>query len=243
MYNTVLQPHRHTHTGGHSCEVHPHMQAQYAQSPLQTCATQSPPQSYAAQAQAQAQAMAHHYATPSVAQSFAIPSMAHHYATPPTAQIYGAESPGQPYANTCVDPALTSKIAQAIDGEYTAICCYAQLIAQAPTDEERRQINEIRNDEIRHYQVFSQIYSSMTERCHQAQMNGQCPPRYTDGILAAFQDEQKTVDFYLELADSAQDPYTKEQFKRAAADEQNHAVWFLSLIMKNCFTPMPCCNT
>jgi rubrerythrin len=35
------------------------------------------------------------------------------------------------------------------------------------------------------------------------------------------------LDLYLDLAEKAPDPLMKKQIKRAAADEQNHAVWFL----------------
>ena len=47
----------------------------------------------------------------------------------------------------------------------------------------------------------------------------------------AFKDEQETVDFYLDLADQTQDQSIKKVFQRAAADEQNHAVWFLYLLI------------
>ncbi|GAA3314104.1 hypothetical protein GCM10020331_005840 [Ectobacillus funiculus] len=44
---------------------------------------------------------------------------------------------------------------------------------------------------------------------------------------------KKTVDFfYLDIADKAQDSYIKKQFRRAATDEQNHAVWFLYFYTK-----------
>ena len=54
-----------------------------------------------------------------------------------------------------------------------------------------------------------------------------------DGLEFALQDEQTTVDFYMEVADGASDPTIKEVFRRAAADEQNHAVWFLYYFTKN----------
>ncbi|WP_339149434.1 MULTISPECIES: hypothetical protein [unclassified Sutcliffiella] len=40
-------------------------------------------------------------------------------------------------------------------------------------------------------------------------------------------DEQETVGFYLDISDSTQNPYIRRVCKRAAADVQNHAVWFL----------------
>lgn len=122
---------------------------------------------------------------------------------------------------------LVQNVAKAIDGEYSATVCYEQLIRQAPTSEERRKIREIRADEERHLQIFSEIYRSLTGRQHRPQMTEACPPTYREGLRAAFKDEQKTVDFYLDIADQAPTAFIRRQFRRAAADEQHHAVWFL----------------
>ena len=101
----------------------------------------------------------------------------------------------------------------------------------APTDEIRETINEIRQDEIRHYQGFLQMYASLTGLQLTPKISEECPDSYEKGLEFAFKDEQKTVDFYLQMADEATDANIKEQFKRAAADEQNHAVWFLFFMM------------
>lgn len=122
---------------------------------------------------------------------------------------------------------LKQDILKAINGEYSAIACYARLAEVAPTKEERDQILEIRKDEINHYQVFTQIFISITGTQPNPYITESCPQSYVEGLHFAFRDEQETVDFYLEIADKSQDPCIKERFKRAAADEQNHAVWFL----------------
>lgn len=122
---------------------------------------------------------------------------------------------------------LIHDIAKAINGEYSAIACYEHLARIAPTEEERKQILEIRQDEMRHFHVFSQIYTTLTGRQPSPQISEGCPSEYRAGIRFAFKDEQETVDFYHKIADKAKDPFIKEQFQRAAADEQNHAVWFL----------------
>jgi len=128
------------------------------------------------------------------------------------------------------DTQLIADVAQAINGEYSAIACYEQLARLAPNEETRNRILEIRSDEIRHYHTFSQIYHALTGRQPTPQINEGCPSAYIAGINFAFEDEQKTVDFYLDIADKATSPYVKERFKRAAADEQSHAVWFLYLL-------------
>lgn len=122
---------------------------------------------------------------------------------------------------------LTQDILKAINGQYSAIACYTRLAETAPTEEERKQITEIRKDEINHYQVFCQIYAALTGTKPIPRITESCPVSYKEGLQSAFKDEQKTVDFYLDIAEKTQDPYIREKFKRAAADEQNHAVWFL----------------
>jgi rubrerythrin len=128
---------------------------------------------------------------------------------------------------------LTQDIAKAINGQYSAIACYTKLAEMAPTNEERKQILEIRKDEIDHYQVFSQIYVAMTGIQLSPQITETCPSVYKEGLMFALKDEQNTVDFYLDIADKSQDPFISEKFKRAAADEQNHAVWFLFFYTKH----------
>ncbi|WP_134703630.1 ferritin-like domain-containing protein [Ammoniphilus sp. YIM 78166] len=122
---------------------------------------------------------------------------------------------------------------KAINGEFSAIHCYAEIARNASNPLEKSQIQEIRKDEIRHFQEFSRIYFSLTGRQPTPQITEACPKTYKEGLRAAFKDEQETVDFYLDIADKTQDQYIKERFKRAASDEQNHAVWFLYFLSNN----------
>jgi rubrerythrin len=125
-----------------------------------------------------------------------------------------------------MDGQLIRDIEKAINGEYSAINCYEQLVNNAPNEEEREVIREIREDEIRHFQEFSRIYMSLTGRQPSPKMTEECPKQYRRGLRAAFVDEQETVDFYLDIAEKAQIPFISNTFKRAASDEQQHAVWF-----------------
>jgi rubrerythrin len=127
---------------------------------------------------------------------------------------------------------LVSDIEKAINGEYSAINCYSKLANLASKENERKQILEIRQDEIKHFQQFGQIYVSLTGRQPQPKVIEECPNVYLIGLEFALQDEQKTVDFYLDIAEEASNQYIKEVFRRAAADEQNHAVWFLYYLFK-----------
>ncbi|MDR6999901.1 ferritin-like domain-containing protein [Neobacillus niacini] len=128
---------------------------------------------------------------------------------------------------------LVSDVEKAVNGEYSAINCYSKIANLAKNDEERQRILEIRQDEIKHFQQFQQVYMSLTGRQVQPKIVEACPAAYLDGLEFALKDEQKTVDFYLEIADAATTKQIKEVFRRAAADEQNHAVWFLYYFTKN----------
>jgi rubrerythrin len=127
---------------------------------------------------------------------------------------------------------LIQEIEQAINGEYSAIECYTRLANLASSKKERERILEIREDEVRHYQQFVHIYQRLTGSPPQPKITEECPNSYVKGLKFAIEDEQKTVDFYMEIADKANDPMVQGVFKRAAVDEQNHAVWFLFFFTK-----------
>ncbi|WP_409250997.1 ferritin family protein [Bacillus sp. SCS-153A] len=122
---------------------------------------------------------------------------------------------------------LAKDIQRAINGEYSAILCYEELSKKAKTLEEKEQILEIQQDEKRHFKEFIKIFKSLTGTKPAPKVTEDCPAQYKKGLQAAFKDEQDTVDFYLEIADKADDLTIKRVFQRAAAEEQNHAVWFL----------------
>lgn len=128
---------------------------------------------------------------------------------------------------------LVENLIKAINGEYSAVVCYERLANHASSREERGRILEIRNDEIKHLHIFSNIYLTLTGRKPEPQITGECPKNYCKGLKEAFIDEQETVDFYNEVGDRTSVPYIKKQFHRFARDEQNHAVWFLFYISNN----------
>ncbi|TDL31924.1 ferritin-like domain-containing protein [Jeotgalibacillus sp. S-D1] len=123
------------------------------------------------------------------------------------------------------DDELIPDIQKALNGVYTAIVCYEKLARNASLDSQRDQILEIREDEKRHFEEFSKIYANLTGSQAAPVLNKGFPSVYRPGLEFAFRDAQKTVDFYLDIAQKAQNITLKETFRRAAADEQNHAVW------------------
>lgn len=133
-----------------------------------------------------------------------------------------------------VDYQLIADIEKSIHGEYSAILCYEQLAKMTSCEEKKKQILEIRDDEIKHYHTFTKIYYRLTGEKIRPQITEPCPKNFRDGLKFAIQDEQETVDFYLDIADRSKDRYIKRKYKRAAADEQNHAVWFLFYYTQLC---------
>ncbi|MCY8209106.1 ferritin family protein [Bacillus subtilis] len=130
------------------------------------------------------------------------------------------------------DPVLIRNLQKAINGEFSAIQCYRKLAELAHSDEVRKQIEEIRRDEIRHLREFSTLYGSITGKHIMPKQTEECPDNFTRGLDAAFKDEQETVDFYLRAAEETSNLKAKGVFTRAARDEQNHAVWFLYYLME-----------
>ncbi|WP_339204204.1 ferritin-like domain-containing protein [Paenibacillus sp. FSL K6-3182] len=119
------------------------------------------------------------------------------------------------------------ELSKTLNGEYSAIYCYEQLANQAPTADIKNKILEIRNDEIRHFNMFSQIYTWLTGKQPIPERTEECKTDFQKGVSVAFNAEQETVDFYHEIARKTDNPVIKDLFTQAAADEQNHAVWFL----------------
>ena len=130
-------------------------------------------------------------------------------------------------------PDLVKQVQMAINGEYSAIKCYEKLAKLAPTEEERKRILEIRQDEISHFKQLVLLYTGLTGMDPKPEQMEICEDNYLRGLEAALKDEQHTVDFYLSVADETVNAAAMHFFERAAKDEQQHAVWFLYYYVKN----------
>lgn len=120
---------------------------------------------------------------------------------------------------------LIQDIEQAVNGEYHAIHYYSKLAQLATSDEDKEMIQEIRNDEKKHYRTFYNLYVTLTGAQPRI-TKGPTPPSFEEGLIFAIKDELETVDFYLSIYDKARDPSIRKKFKRAALDEQQHASSF-----------------
>ncbi|WP_336045966.1 ferritin-like domain-containing protein [Solibacillus ferritrahens] len=129
-----------------------------------------------------------------------------------------------------IQPSLNSivmNLTKALEGEYNAIRFYEHLAQLAPNDEIKKRILEIRKDEMRHYHGFSYIFTCLTGQQPSPRISEPLPTDLKQGIITAFHDEQEAVEFYHRVARETNIPYISHQFRSNAADEQNHAVWFL----------------
>lgn len=133
------------------------------------------------------------------------------------------------------DGQMIERLGTSITSEYNAIHCYEVLMNEARTETEKRQIAEIRNDEVRHYHTFSALYHQLTGRTYSAHQTEMCPNTYPEGLRHAIESEQNAVDFYLESGDEAHNPHVRSVYYRIAKDEQQHAVWFLYFYTLNKF--------
>lgn len=125
---------------------------------------------------------------------------------------------------------LLSDLTKAINGEYNAIHFYEQLAELAPNDATKKRILEIRKDEMVHFQSFCSIYCYLTGQQYYPNLIDNPPTTFKSGVKSSFFDEQNTVEFYHQVARNTSIPYISHVFRTNAADEQNHAVWFLFLL-------------
>ncbi|WP_064093243.1 ferritin-like domain-containing protein [Rossellomorea aquimaris] len=124
-----------------------------------------------------------------------------------------------------LDPQLRRDIQKAINDEFTAISYYTQLAAIAPDKSAKQAILSIRQDEIRHFNAFSQSFLQLTGRYPKIDIVNprDLPTNYRQGVRESIKDESETVSFYLSIANRLTDPRAKRRFTRAAYDEQRHA--------------------
>ncbi|WP_051314643.1 ferritin-like domain-containing protein [Alteribacter aurantiacus] len=135
-----------------------------------------------------------------------------------------------PQLSEGINPEQINNIARTMNIVYTSIFCLEVLAQLAPNQEERNRLLAIRVEEFRHYRMFAELYFTLTGREHSPQMMAVCPSEYKSGLREAFFNKQNNVAFYLKVAEQADVPAVRNTFRRAAWDEQNHAVWLLFLM-------------
>lgn len=131
-------------------------------------------------------------------------------------------------------PEALQLIRTAVEGEKGDQLFYEALIQQAPTQQDRDIITSIRNDEMKHNQLFRQLYHQLTgqdippskeEPVH-------TPASYREGLQQAFFGELKAVEKYRTIRQGLTSTYHRDILFEIITDEQKHADLYLYLLNK-----------
>ena len=123
---------------------------------------------------------------------------------------------------------LIKDLVKSINGEYSAVICYS-ILAEKRRPQKSEDESNISEKKKCATCTLSSLYTSITGKQLTPKQTEHCPHTYREGLRAAFYDEQKTNDFYLQASDRAVHPEAKRLFARTAFDEQRHAVWFYTI--------------
>lgn len=126
-------------------------------------------------------------------------------------------------------------LVEAVYAEKEAIALLNQLTVLAPSHKEHNQLTIMKQEESRHLHQFTNAYYELTSHYPVVNDKGNCSILYRQGIQQLIEAKQNNVSFYLDGGDwlNEQDPILAQVFRRAAADEQQHAIWlvyFLTLL-------------
>lgn len=126
-------------------------------------------------------------------------------------------------------------LVEAVYTEKEAITLLNQLTVLAPSHKEHNQLTIMKQEESRHLHQFTNAYYELTSHYPVVNDKDNCSILYRQGIQQLIEAKQNNVSFYLDGGDwlNEQDPILAQVFRRAAADEQQHAIWlvyFLTLL-------------
>ncbi|WP_280770926.1 ferritin-like domain-containing protein [Salipaludibacillus daqingensis] len=122
-----------------------------------------------------------------------------------------------------------NELKETINQKYSAKHRYQQLIHDS-NNHQTEVIATIMEDENKHYEQLSDMYQHLTGRKPDPVIFNDWFKNSEEDFSDLFKAEQKNVKLYLNLSTKAPTPLFRRQFERAAAEEQNHAVWFLYLL-------------
>lgn len=126
-------------------------------------------------------------------------------------------------------------IQQALAGETEDRMFYSWLIDNAPSDEDKQIISEIRDNEIGHYDLFKQIYNEITGQMPQPINQEQFtqPENYCAGLAKALIGEQNAVKKYRNILYAMQNRVHINMMTEIITDEIRHGILYNYLYSKN----------
>jgi rubrerythrin len=140
-----------------------------------------------------------------------------------------------PYnARTNLESALMT-VKQATEGEAEDRAFYEYLISVAPSQEDRDIITGIRNDEMKHYKLFRQLYFDITgEKLPQVQAAPfEKPATYCEGLKKALLGEQNAVVKYRKILFAMRNRRHINMVTEIITDELRHLGLYNYLYSKN----------
>ncbi|TCZ77095.1 ferritin-like domain-containing protein [Paenibacillus albiflavus] len=127
-------------------------------------------------------------------------------------------------------------ILQSISGERSDELFYQQLIQLAPTENEKKIIAGIRDDERKHNQMFRNIYQQLTctipNVSESMEEQGETVTNYLEGIEKALFGELKAFEKYRTIFFNIQ-PQFRDMIFEIMTDEIKHASYYNYLFAKN----------
>jgi rubrerythrin len=140
-----------------------------------------------------------------------------------------------PYDPAKVYPEALKNITEALKGETEDRAFYEYLISQAPSGFDAEVITGIRNDEMRHYALFRQLYLELTGK-NLPETQGEPfvrPESYCAGIRGALMGEQRAVIKYRTILFAMQDRKHINIVTSIVTDELRHLGLYNYLYSKN----------
>jgi len=132
-------------------------------------------------------------------------------------------------------PGALKLIQEAVAGEMEDRMFYQYLIENAPSEEDKETITGIRDDEIRHFSLFRQVYYQLTGQMLQPQQDEtfEKPASYCEGVKRALKGEQNAVRKYRRILYALQDRVQINILTGIITDEIRHGILYSYLYSKN----------
>ncbi|HHV96532.1 MAG TPA: ferritin-like domain-containing protein [Clostridiaceae bacterium] len=126
-------------------------------------------------------------------------------------------------------------IKEAVSGESEDRLFYEYLISVAPNEEEKNLIKSIREDEVKHFGYFKDLYKELIGSNLPATSNEEFkkPKSYCDGLKNALLGEQKAVQKYRKILAVLNEKAQINKLVEIITDEIRHGIIYNYLYSKN----------
>lgn len=125
-------------------------------------------------------------------------------------------------------------IQEAVAGEAEDRMFYQYLVENAPSEEDKETITGIRDDEIRHFSLFRQVYFQLTGQMLPLpqDVTFEKPESYCEGVKRALKGEQNAVRKYRRILYALQDRVQINILTGIITDEIRHGILYSYLYSK-----------